>query len=61
MELETGCAIPGRYNVANAVLALALLREAGVAPEVAAPAVAAATVPGRMEPKFIPRRRQAGT
>jgi len=50
VELETGCAIPGRYNVANAVLALALLREAGVAPEVAAPAVAAATVPGRMEP-----------
>jgi len=50
VELETGCAIPGRYNVANAVLALALLREAGVAPEVAAPDVAAATVPGRMEP-----------
>ena len=50
VELETGCAIPGRYNVANAVLALAVLREAGVAPQIAAPAVAAATVPGRMEP-----------
>jgi UDP-N-acetylmuramoyl-L-alanyl-D-glutamate--2,6-diaminopimelate ligase len=44
-----GCAIPGRYNVANAVLALALLAEAGVPAAEAAVAVAAARVPGRME------------
>lgn len=45
-----GCAVPGAYNVANALLALAILDNAGVAPEVAAPAIATATVPGRMEP-----------
>jgi UDP-N-acetylmuramoyl-L-alanyl-D-glutamate--2,6-diaminopimelate ligase len=49
IELETGCAIPGRYNVANALLALAMLREVGVDPAVAAPAIATASVPGRME------------
>lgn len=49
VDLKTGCAIPGRYNVANALLALAMLREVGVDPEVAAPAVATAAVPGRME------------
>jgi UDP-N-acetylmuramoyl-L-alanyl-D-glutamate--2,6-diaminopimelate ligase len=48
-ELATGCAIPGRYNVANALLALAILHEDGVPPDVAAPAVATAVVPGRME------------
>ncbi len=49
VELVTGCAIPGRYNVANALLALAMLHEVGVDVEVAAPAVAGASVPGRME------------
>jgi UDP-N-acetylmuramoyl-L-alanyl-D-glutamate--2,6-diaminopimelate ligase len=49
VDLRTGCAIPGRYNVANAVLALVILHEAGVPAEVAAPAVATASVPGRME------------
>ncbi len=48
-SFTTGCAIPGRYNVANAVLALAVLDAAGVPVEVAAPAVVAAVVPGRME------------
>jgi UDP-N-acetylmuramoyl-L-alanyl-D-glutamate--2,6-diaminopimelate ligase len=48
-EFETACAIPGRYNVANAMLALAVLHEDGVPAELAAPAVAAAAVPGRME------------
>jgi UDP-N-acetylmuramoyl-L-alanyl-D-glutamate--2,6-diaminopimelate ligase len=48
-EFETQCAIPGRYNVANALLALALLYEAGVDPQVAAPAISSASVPGRME------------
>jgi UDP-N-acetylmuramoyl-L-alanyl-D-glutamate--2,6-diaminopimelate ligase len=49
VDLDTGCAVPGRYNVANALLALAILAEAGVPADVAAPAIASATVPGRME------------
>jgi len=49
VELRAGCAVPGRYNVANALLALAILQTAGVPPELAAAAVAAASVPGRME------------
>jgi UDP-N-acetylmuramoyl-L-alanyl-D-glutamate--2,6-diaminopimelate ligase len=48
-EVPGGCAVPGRYNVANAVLAVAMLHEAGAPGEVTAPAVAAASVPGRME------------
>ena len=48
-DLETACAVPGRYNVANALLAIAMLEQVGVPVEVAAPAVATATVPGRME------------
>ncbi len=31
IEFATGCAIPGRYNVANALLALAMLHEDGIA------------------------------
>ncbi|SDJ14667.1 UDP-N-acetylmuramoylalanyl-D-glutamate--2,6-diaminopimelate ligase [Frankineae bacterium MT45] len=46
---QGGCQVPGRYNVANALLALVILHHAGVPLEVAAPAVAAASVPGRME------------
>jgi UDP-N-acetylmuramoyl-L-alanyl-D-glutamate--2,6-diaminopimelate ligase len=49
VALDTSCAIPGRYNVANAAAALAILHEAGVPAEVAADAVAIAAVPGRME------------
>jgi UDP-N-acetylmuramoyl-L-alanyl-D-glutamate--2,6-diaminopimelate ligase len=49
IELATGCAIPGRYNVANALLALAILHEEGVPADVAGPAIASASVPGRME------------
>jgi UDP-N-acetylmuramoyl-L-alanyl-D-glutamate--2,6-diaminopimelate ligase len=49
VDLETGCAVPGRYNVANALLALAILADAGVDPLLAAPAIARASVPGRME------------
>ena len=49
VDLETGCAVPGRYNVANALVALTMLHADGISPEVAAPAVAAASVPGRME------------
>jgi UDP-N-acetylmuramoyl-L-alanyl-D-glutamate--2,6-diaminopimelate ligase len=49
IQLRASCAVPGRYNVANAALALAVLHARGVPLEVAVPAVAAATVPGRME------------
>ncbi|MHC9296900.1 UDP-N-acetylmuramoyl-L-alanyl-D-glutamate--2,6-diaminopimelate ligase [Mycobacterium sp. LTG2003] len=42
--------LPGRYNVANAALALALLDAAGVSPEQAAPGLHSATVPGRLQP-----------
>ncbi|MGH8862836.1 MAG: UDP-N-acetylmuramoyl-L-alanyl-D-glutamate--2,6-diaminopimelate ligase [Jatrophihabitantaceae bacterium] len=49
VDLQTGCSVPGRYNVANALLALAILHENAVPLDIAAPAVAAATVPGRME------------
>jgi UDP-N-acetylmuramoyl-L-alanyl-D-glutamate--2,6-diaminopimelate ligase len=49
VEIAGGCAVPGRYNVANALLAVALLHEIDVPADVAAPAVAAASVPGRME------------
>jgi UDP-N-acetylmuramoyl-L-alanyl-D-glutamate--2,6-diaminopimelate ligase len=43
-------ALPGGYNVANALLATALLSAVGVSPRQAAPGLAAATVPGRLEP-----------
>lgn len=41
--------LPGRYNVANALLALAMLDTVGVSPEQAAPGLRIATVPGRLE------------
>ncbi len=44
-----GTVLPGRFNVANAILAIAILDRVGVAPQVAADAIATATVPGRME------------
>ncbi len=49
VDVMAGCGVPGSYNVANALLALAILDAAGVSVEVAAPAVAGASVPGRME------------
>jgi UDP-N-acetylmuramoyl-L-alanyl-D-glutamate--2,6-diaminopimelate ligase len=48
-DFAAGTAILGSYNVANALLALAVLDAVGVDPRLAAPAVAAAGVPGRME------------
>ena len=48
-EFPGGCRIPGGYNVANALLAFAILAEAGVDVAEVAPAVAAAQVRGRME------------
>ncbi|MBI3685761.1 MAG: UDP-N-acetylmuramoyl-L-alanyl-D-glutamate--2,6-diaminopimelate ligase [Actinobacteria bacterium] len=41
--------LPGRYNVANALLAVAVLAAIGVDPAVAAKALADVAVPGRME------------
>jgi UDP-N-acetylmuramoyl-L-alanyl-D-glutamate--2,6-diaminopimelate ligase len=49
VEVPGGCAVPGRYNVANALLAVVMLSEIGLPAEVTAPPVAAASVPGRME------------
>lgn len=42
-------ALPGRYNIANALLAVALLDVVGVSPEQSAPGLRAAAVPGRLE------------
>lgn len=42
-------ALPGRYNVANALLALAMLDAIGVSPEQASPGLRTAAVPGRLE------------
>ncbi|BBY83263.1 UDP-N-acetylmuramoyl-L-alanyl-D-glutamate--2,6-diaminopimelate ligase [Mycolicibacterium pulveris] len=41
--------LPGRYNVANCLLAVALLDAVGAAPEQAASGLRTATVPGRLE------------
>lgn len=41
--------LPGRYNVANALLALAMLDAVGVSPEQASPGLREASVPGRLE------------
>ncbi|MDG4666463.1 UDP-N-acetylmuramoyl-L-alanyl-D-glutamate--2,6-diaminopimelate ligase [Mycobacterium sp. 236(2023)] len=46
-DLEIG--LPGGYNVANCLLAVALLDAVGVSPEQAAPGLRDATVPGRLE------------
>lgn len=47
---EIDMALPGRYNVANALVALAVLDAVGVTPEQAAPGLGTARVPGRLEP-----------
>lgn len=44
-----GIALPGDYNVANCLVALAVLDAVGVSPEQAAPGLRQARVPGRME------------
>jgi UDP-N-acetylmuramoyl-L-alanyl-D-glutamate--2,6-diaminopimelate ligase len=45
-----GLRLPGRFNVANAVLAVALLDAVGVPVETALAGIADTVVPGRMEP-----------
>jgi UDP-N-acetylmuramoyl-L-alanyl-D-glutamate--2,6-diaminopimelate ligase len=49
LRFTAGCRIPGGYNVANALLAFAILAEAGVDVAEVAPAVTSAQVRGRME------------
>jgi UDP-N-acetylmuramoyl-L-alanyl-D-glutamate--2,6-diaminopimelate ligase len=49
VHLAAGVRIPGAYNVANALTALAILAELGVDLTLAGPAIMAAQVPGRME------------
>ena len=44
-----GVPLPGHYNVANCLVALALLDAVGVSPERAAPGLRQTRVPGRME------------
>jgi UDP-N-acetylmuramoyl-L-alanyl-D-glutamate--2,6-diaminopimelate ligase len=54
-RVEAGVALPGRHNVANALLALASLVAAGVdAPTAARGIAACAGVPGRLEPVDAP-------
>ncbi|WP_040718430.1 UDP-N-acetylmuramoyl-L-alanyl-D-glutamate--2,6-diaminopimelate ligase [Nocardia veterana] len=47
--ISTRLRLPGRYNIANGLLALAVCASAGVDPAVAAAALAAVDVPGRMQ------------
>ncbi|WP_370070262.1 UDP-N-acetylmuramoyl-L-alanyl-D-glutamate--2,6-diaminopimelate ligase [Mycobacterium sp. MAA66] len=49
-EHQLQIALPGGYNVANALLAIALLDAVGVSAEQAGPGLAAAAVPGRLQP-----------
>ncbi|HSV64330.1 MAG TPA: UDP-N-acetylmuramoyl-L-alanyl-D-glutamate--2,6-diaminopimelate ligase [Mycobacteriales bacterium] len=49
LEVPVAIRLPGAYNVANALLSLAVLATVGVDPAVAAGALAEVQVPGRME------------
>ncbi|WP_369807191.1 glutamate ligase domain-containing protein, partial [Mycobacterium sp. 1081908.1] len=46
---RVGIRLPGHYNVANALVALAILDAVGVSPEQAAPGLLQTRVPGRLE------------
>jgi len=46
---RVGIRLPGRYNVANCLVALAILNAVGVSPEQAASGLREARVPGRLE------------
>jgi UDP-N-acetylmuramoyl-L-alanyl-D-glutamate--2,6-diaminopimelate ligase len=48
-RLTVEISLPGEFNVANALLAVAMLRQVGVPAEAIAEGLATATVPGRME------------
>jgi UDP-N-acetylmuramoyl-L-alanyl-D-glutamate--2,6-diaminopimelate ligase len=47
---RVGIRLPGGYNVANCLAALAILDAVGVSPEQASPGLREARVPGRLEP-----------
>jgi UDP-N-acetylmuramoyl-L-alanyl-D-glutamate--2,6-diaminopimelate ligase len=47
-DVEIG--LPGRFNIANSLVALAIVDAVGVTPEQAAPGLRDARVPGRLEP-----------
>ncbi|HLY35051.1 MAG TPA: UDP-N-acetylmuramoyl-L-alanyl-D-glutamate--2,6-diaminopimelate ligase [Jatrophihabitantaceae bacterium] len=49
IAIAASTVIPGRFNVTNALLAIAMLDAVGIDAGVAAAAIATATVPGRME------------
>ncbi|MBF6330166.1 UDP-N-acetylmuramoyl-L-alanyl-D-glutamate--2,6-diaminopimelate ligase [Nocardia transvalensis] len=49
MEVDVRLRLPGRYNIANGLLAVAVCAVAGVDPAVAAAALAQVDVPGRMQ------------
>jgi UDP-N-acetylmuramoyl-L-alanyl-D-glutamate--2,6-diaminopimelate ligase len=46
---RVGIPLPGRYNVTNCLVALAILDAVGVSPEQASPGLAETRVPGRLE------------
>jgi UDP-N-acetylmuramoyl-L-alanyl-D-glutamate--2,6-diaminopimelate ligase len=46
---QVGIRLPGRYNIANCLVALAILDSIGVSPERAAPGLLDTRVPGRLE------------
>ena len=48
-EVPVELALPGRFNIANALVALAVLDTVGIAPAVAGRALIDAAVPGRLE------------
>nr|WP_083874199.1 UDP-N-acetylmuramoyl-L-alanyl-D-glutamate--2,6-diaminopimelate ligase [Nocardia paucivorans] len=48
-EVVVRLRLPGDYNVANGLLAVAVCAAAGVEPQIAAPALATVDVPGRMQ------------
>ncbi len=49
VNVDVRLRLPGRYNIANGLLAVAVCTAAGVDPAVAAPALATVDVPGRMQ------------
>lgn len=48
-EHRVGINLPGHYNIANCLVALAILHEVGVSPAQAAPGLRETRVPGRLE------------
>ncbi|MFQ6393864.1 UDP-N-acetylmuramoyl-L-alanyl-D-glutamate--2,6-diaminopimelate ligase [Nocardia sp. KC 131] len=49
VSVDVRLRLPGSYNIANGLLAVALCAAAGVDPAIAGPALAAVDVPGRMQ------------